>query len=50
MGFDEVGACIVDGNFANMGKIFYCNKTILKTLMYSRSEVIGKTVHVLMPR
>lgn len=50
MGFDEVGVAIVDGNFANMGKILYCNKIVLKTLMYCANDVIGKTVHVLMPR
>ena len=47
--FDEISVAIVDGNFQNMGKILYINKVFLKFLDYKKTDVLDKTVRLLIP-
>jgi PAS domain S-box-containing protein len=47
---DDIGVVVVDGNFDLYGKIIFGNKKILRVLGYQGEDVLGKTVHCLMPR
>ena len=42
--------CVVDGDFDLLGKIRFGNHQLLKSLGYKADQLVGKLVHVLMPR